>query len=594
MGIANSRDITTTGFDQDALSTTTLHDTITNSGRLSTSGDLANGIFAYAGSVTIANSGAVTTSGAGAVGIFAIGDAARITNSGAVQTTGGYSESANLTADAIDIFGNDGRIDNSGALNTQGEFAAAIFISGDRGTIRNSGSATSTGYGSLVLGVSGSATAITNSGALKATDAGSFGIAAFGDSNSVTNSGSVTVQGAGGSGIAAFGDGNSLSNSGALSMTAGQYSVAMSALGVSNTLANRGSIQLSGAAYGIGMFAGVGAHNVATNYGSINVANAVSFAMGAAAPEGRGGTDLRLINLGQISSSGEYSVGMVNGAPRFDVLPGAPDGDARAWAPTTDGLVVNNGSIRTAGNAAAGILTAGENGHVVNTGRIETWGGTANYSPMGPMSASGIIATGHDLIVGNARSGWIETHNASSPAVQLNVVDGIAPEIAGKSTFENLGSIKAVLVAIAGGASEETVINRGSIQGRVDLGAGDDTYVAANNGRLNGVLFTGSGDDLVILQNGSGKTVIGDFQAGPGIGDVLDVGEFHFTSFAQVLAASRQSGSDVIVSLDSNDQLVLNNVFMNQLNADDFLLVSPATHAWETPAFQQFHSDYMM
>jgi hypothetical protein len=39
------------------------------------------------------------------------------------------------------------------------------------------------------------------------------------------------------------------------------------------------------------------------------------------------------------------------------------------------------------------------------------------------------------------------------------------------------------------------------------------------------------------------------------------------------MAHSRQRGDDVVISLDHNDQLVLENLQVSALNSDDFFLV---------------------
>ena len=49
----NFKNISTSGFHEDALTTITLDDTILNFGSLTTTGDLASDISAYADSVTI-------------------------------------------------------------------------------------------------------------------------------------------------------------------------------------------------------------------------------------------------------------------------------------------------------------------------------------------------------------------------------------------------------------------------------------------------------------------------------------------------------------------------------------------------------------
>ena|SRR5258708_39035348 len=88
MAIINHRNIITSGFDEDALTTTMSGEHVRNFGRLTTTGDLANGIFADASNASIRNFGQIETSGLGAAGIFAEGEHAHIENFGSVVTHG--------------------------------------------------------------------------------------------------------------------------------------------------------------------------------------------------------------------------------------------------------------------------------------------------------------------------------------------------------------------------------------------------------------------------------------------------------------------------------------------------------------------------
>ena len=136
------------------------------------------------------------------------------------------------------------------------------------------------------------------------------------------------------------------------------------------------------------------------------------------------------------------------------------------------------------------------------------------------------------------------------------------------TTLENFGRIDGA-VAVLGGAGDETVINHGRIVGDVDLGGGDDTFHFGSGGTVAGNVFLGAGDDHVVIENGSGKTVIADFAEGATSGDQIDVSEF-FSSFGEVTAHSQQRGNDVVINLDKNDTLVLADVVLGNLTNGDF------------------------
>jgi hypothetical protein len=235
-----------------------------------------------------------------------------------------------------------------------------------------------------------------------------------------------------------------------------------------------------------------------------------------------------------------------------------------------DGQIVNSHVIETTGDGAAGVVMIGDRHHLTNSGRITTDGGTFDGAtvgiPVGELRAAGVLVTGDDALVVNTKKGVIESKNASSAAVELNVLEQ-EPATAMSSTLENFGLIKGASVAVLGGVGEEHVINHGRIVGDVDLGAGDDEFVAGKGGILDGDLFLGGGEDLVRIEDGSGTTQIVDFVSGV---DSIDVSAI-FSDPADLEAAVSDTGDDLVIALDQNDQLVL--VGVPDFNAADFGLV---------------------
>lgn len=103
----------------------------------------------------------------------------------------------------------------------------------------------------------------------------------------------------------------------------------------------------------------------------------------------------------------------------------------------------------------------------------------------------------------------------------------------------------------------------------LDGGAGNDTL---KGGAGNDSLTGGGGDDMFIFENGTGDDVITDFTAGAGSDDVIDVSDFGFTDFADLLAATNDSGADTVITLDGDDSVTLIGVQEANLHEDDFLL----------------------
>jgi hypothetical protein len=229
------------------------------------------------------------------------------------------------------------------------------------------------------------------------------------------------------------------------------------------------------------------------------------------------------------------------------------------FPPATGGEIVNSGVVETVGDGAAGVAMVGDGHQLSNIGKIKTDGG-AFESAHGELHAAGVLVSGDDALVTNARTGVISSENADSAAVELNVLerDGLSNADT-SSTLENFGRIEGA-VAVLGGDGQEHVINRGRIVGDIDLGGGADTFVFGKGGVLTGDLDLGAGDDLAVIENGSGTTRIANFAAGILSGDRIDVSAF-FANFEQLTDhILSQSGADVVIALDGNDTLILTNV----------------------------------
>ena len=84
-------------------------------------------------------------------------------------------------------------------------------------------------------------------------------------------------------------------------------------------------------------------------------------------------------------------------------------------------------------------------------------------------------------------------------------------------------------------------------------------------------LTGGADDDLFIFRNGDGDDTITDFSAGEGVGDRIDLTEFGFALFIDVLNASTDVGGNVVIQMD-DDSITLEGVNLAQLHADDFVL----------------------
>lgn len=99
-------------------------------------------------------------------------------------------------------------------------------------------------------------------------------------------------------------------------------------------------------------------------------------------------------------------------------------------------------------------------------------------------------------------------------------------------------------------------------------GLGDDIL---DGGAGNDQLYGDVGNDIFVFRTGFGSDYIADFQGGYGILDCIDLrGEY--SSFSDVLAASTQLGTDMLIALGDGSELIIANFYRGNFAADDVLL----------------------
>jgi hypothetical protein len=378
------------------------------------------------------------------------------------------------------------------------------------------------------------------------------------DGITIINKGTLTTSGDGSPAITVgdtFGaryDNVSVSNYGTIAVTGGilddgvnlAFPDGIDVFGNNNSVKNFGAIDIAGVD-GVGMFS-VGMDCLLVNYCKIETAGA------GMAIDGIDGTEIAntLINYGQIHVTGEDRPGIV--------------------ANTTSGNVVKNyGNIQVDAYFSFGIELNGNNNHGENYGMILATGDLDR----------GVLLEGEGHTFVNY--GTIQTTGEDSVGARFSGND--LPETDG-GIFTNYGKIVSAAWAVRGAFADDHFVNRGTLVGDAYMGAGDDSFVAGKGGTLSGTLTLGDGDDLIVFEKGGGKLVVTDFAAGAASDDVIDVSAFGFASFDQMMAKASQSGTDVILKLGAKDQIVLENVSLGTLSADDFSFASGALQRAIAPA----------
>ncbi|MEP4380245.1 MAG: choice-of-anchor C family protein, partial [Alphaproteobacteria bacterium] len=219
-------------------------------------------------------------------------------------------------------------------------------------------------------------------------------------------------------------------------------------------------------------------------------------------------------------------------------------------------------------------FSGAQNGSVVDLG-----GGNFQYTP--DSGFSGPDAFGYAIADGN---GGTATGYAG---VYSNLAGGIV-SISGGDFNDNMGggSSGDILYAaggndsldggdgddlLMGGLGNDTLLG-GRHEDVLLGGAGDDTL---NGGSHEDFLAGGDGDDLFVFANDESEDdgdIIGDFEAGAGTEDRIDVSAFGFTDLADLLASTTDVGADTVIDLDTDDSLTLIGVQMADLHEDDFIL----------------------
>src|SRR5262245_58856555 len=309
MTIVNRDEISSSVDFQNALTTAQAGERIINFATLTTTGNVAFGVFATANGVTVRNHGHIQTSGLGSGGIIVFGNDARIENHGSVTTLGGFTEDF-IFSDALSAYGDRFHIANFGDVRVEGDGSSALVGLGNDGSLVNTGSVIALSTESIIVG-------------------------AIGDRAEVVNRGQITVSGADSAALLARGEGASVTNWGHVRITA-EADSAMELQRGNSHASNFGEIAVdTESAFGI-VARGEG-HSI-TNSGRIDVDGANS--IGVVATGGRVipgdpplvipvGAGLEIINTGHVSTSGTaaFAVALGLDLPNpFDVHLGAVGG----------------------------------------------------------------------------------------------------------------------------------------------------------------------------------------------------------------------------------------------------------------------------
>jgi len=207
----------------------------------------------------------------------------------------------------------------------------------------------------------------------------------------------------------------------------------------------------------------------------------------------------------------------------------------------------------------------------VSTGSLTT-GATNDRLQASGTSVTLIGGAGDDTYtVYDHNTAVIEQAGQGVDTVVASLADGF--NLLNAPNVENL-ILSGTNTAPATGNELNNIIVGNAGDNRIDGGYGND------------VLTGGGGSDTFVISQGKGSDLITDFHAGPG-GDVLQFNGTGFKTFADVTAAMKQLGTDVVVALGNNETLTLENTTIK-----DIKLANVSLPTMPTGLVQTFNDDF--
>ncbi len=271
---------------------------------------------------------------------------------------------------------------------------------------------------------------------------------------------------------------------------------------------------------------------------------------------GGAGNDSLFAGFGDDRAEGGSGEDVVLGGPGKDTLLGGGDDDTLGGSNASDlmrgdagrDLILgSNGNDRLFGGAAADTLLGGNGRDTLNGGQ------------------------GPDRLDGGGNAGDLATYEDSNAGVfvRLWAGDGAGGDAEGDELID--------IEFLRGSAFGDTLQGTNDLN-RIEGGAGNDLIQGlAGDDFLVGqagadTLVGGAGDDQFWHVQGDGADTITDFTPGPG-DDLVRLFGYGaaFDTFGEVIGASSQSGSDVIIDFGGGDTITLQNTTLASLTAADFV-----------------------
>ena len=290
---------------------------------------------------------------------------------------------------------------------------------------------------------------------------------------------------------------------------------------------------------------------------AINVANSTTIAISNTGIIDATQTAIRIVNslAVTIASSGQITGGLASDA--------------------ASPLTIYNSGLWRASAAEGGLTLEATGNRLTNLGTID--GAIALSASVAAAKAGDNVLINQGAITGAVRSGGAGDDLVNSGEIHGAVTMGTG------ATIANLGSIVGdVACAGAGGslvnngqiagavrmAADAELTNNVLIEGAVTLGAGD--WVNDSRGQATGGIACAK-SDVFVYEGKFGAETLAGFVGGAAAGhDVIKFAKADFDGVAALTAAMTQDGANVVLRLDSSDDIVFEDTKLADLVAKDF------------------------
>ncbi len=267
---------------------------------------------------------------------------------------------------------------------------------------------------------------------------------------------------------------------------------------------------------------------------------------------------------------------IINGGAGNDTIDGGADADEIDGGAGRDSIIANNGSDTVLGGVGKDTidggkgfdrLFGGDEADLLTGGDLDDslYGDAGNDVMNGQDGDDYLIGgSGRDVINGEAGD------DSADAGAGDDAVDG---GFGRDSLFGGSGADSIVGAGgndtLSGGTENDTLLGGASY----DLLLGGDGNDSLAGGDLNDNIYGNAGSDTISFAVGDDVDTLRDFSAGALADDVVRLIGFGaaFDTFAEVLAAATDNGTDTTINLGGGDMLIIKNVLVSQLHANDFI-----------------------